>query len=56
MRLLARVEDFVQLGRLFLTTIKFWSEDGLIRVNERVQIRKPDGQVKYTFVAAIEHM
>lgn len=57
MKLVARVEDFFQLShRGYVITIRLLSEDGLIRLNEKVRIRKPDGQVKDTYVSAIEHV
>jgi len=56
MKLLARVEDFFQLGHHSVITMRFLSEDGRIRVKEQIELRTPGRQVIDTYVAAIAHV
>jgi hypothetical protein len=45
MKLLARVEAFSQLGKYPVVLMRFLFDDGVIRTEERIQLRTPDGRV-----------
>ena len=56
MKLLARVEAFSQLGKYPVVLMRFLFDDGVIRTEERIQLRTPDGRVIDTEVGPIPHV